>query len=73
MKAYEFPAKITAGGQLDIPAGFSDQLPRGQEIRVLLLVPETDTDQDQSAWARLTAEQFLAGYSEADSVYDRLP
>lgn len=71
MKAYEFPAKITADGQLDIPAGFSDQLPREKEVRVLLLVPETD--QDQSAWARLTAEQFLAGYSDADAVYDRLP
>lgn len=71
MKAYEFPAKITADGQLDIPAGFSDQLPREKEVRVLLLVPETD--QDQSAWTRLTAEQFLAGYSDADAVYDRLP
>lgn len=71
MKAYEFPAKITVDGQLDIPAGFSDQLPREKEVRVLLLVPETD--QDQSAWARLTAEQFLAGYSDADAVYDRLP
>ncbi|MSR81466.1 MAG: hypothetical protein EXS58_00860 [Candidatus Latescibacteria bacterium] len=71
MKAYEFPEKITADGQLDIPAGFSDQLPREKEVRVLLLVPETD--QDPSAWAQLTAEQFLAGYSDADVVYDRLP
>ena len=70
MKAYEFPGKITADGQLDIPAGFSEQLPRGQEIRVLLLVPETA--EDPSIWARLTAEQFLAGYSDADGLYDRL-
>jgi hypothetical protein len=25
---------------------------------------------EQSAWSRLTAEQFLAGYSEGDAVYD---
>jgi len=37
---------------------------------VLLLVPELD--QDHSAWAQVTAEPFLAGYSGADAVYDRL-
>jgi hypothetical protein len=25
---------------------------------------------EQSAWSRLTAEQFLAGYSEGDAIYD---
>ena len=28
--------------------------------------------EEQAAWFRLTAEQFLAGYSEADSIYDRI-
>ena len=27
--------------------------------------------EEQAAWSRLTAKQFLAGYSEADSIYDR--
>lgn len=27
---------------------------------------------EQMAWLRLTAEQFLAGYSEADAIYDKL-
>jgi hypothetical protein len=28
--------------------------------------------EDEEAWARLTAEQFFAGYSEADTVYDEI-
>ena len=28
--------------------------------------------EEQAAWSRLTAEQFFAGYSEADSIYDRI-
>jgi len=28
--------------------------------------------EEQAAWSRLTAEQFFAGYSEADAVYDRI-
>ncbi|CAN5903557.1 hypothetical protein BH24DEI2_BH24DEI2_28000 [soil metagenome] len=27
-------------------------------------------DGDDKAWSRLSAEQFLAGYDEADSIYD---
>ncbi len=27
--------------------------------------------EEQAAWSRLTAEQFFAGYGEADSIYDR--
>jgi len=29
-------------------------------------------ESDDEAWSRLSAEQFLAGYDEADSVYDAL-
>ncbi|MCY3024552.1 MAG: hypothetical protein NTW87_36725 [Planctomycetota bacterium] len=25
---------------------------------------------DDDAWARLTVEQFFAGYSDADAIYD---
>jgi len=28
--------------------------------------------EEQAAWSRLTAEQFSAGYSEADAIYDRI-
>ena len=41
-----------------------------QTIRVIVLINES-ADEEQ-AWARLTAEQFLAGYSDADAIYDQL-
>lgn len=72
MKAYEFPAKVTPEGKLDIPPVFTEMLPRGQVIRVIILISEPTDADEQAAWSRLTAEQFLAGYSEADAIYDKL-
>ena len=71
MIAYELPAKVTSEGQLDIPSAFAEMLPRGQVVRLLVLIDES-ADDEEAAWSRLTAEQFLAGYSEADSIYDTL-
>ncbi len=71
MIAYELSAKVTSDGQLDIPSVFAEMLPRGQVVRLLVLIDES-ADDEEAAWSRLTAEQFLAGYSEADSIYDTL-
>ncbi len=71
MIAYELVAKVTSDGQLDIPSVFAERLPRGQVVRLLVLIDESADDKD-AAWSRLTAEQFLAGYSETDSIYDTL-
>ena len=71
MKAYEFPAKVTSEGKLELPESMLAVLPRDQIVRVIVLIPEA-ADDEQAAWAKLTAEQFLAGYSEADSIYDTL-
>lgn len=72
MKAYEFPAKVTSEGNLDIPSGLTEMLPRDQVVRVIILVSDPADTHEQAAWSRLTAEQFLAGYSEADAIYDAL-
>ena len=72
MKAYEFPAKVTSEGQFDVPPVFADVLPRGMVVRVIVLINEPRDNLEQIDWARLTSEQFLAGYSEADSIYDSL-
>jgi hypothetical protein len=29
-------------------------------------------EDDDTAWQRLTAEQFFAGYAEADAAYDEV-
>ena len=69
MKAVEFLTQVGANNALEVPPEVAAQLPRGQSVRVIVLMPETDEDQE---WSRLTAEQFLAGYDESDAIYDRL-
>jgi len=71
MKAYELPVKVTSEGKLDIPPAFAEMLPRGQTVRVIVLVSEPSDAHEQTDWSRLTAEQFFAGYSEADAICDQ--
>ena len=70
MKAYENPLKITAEGKIELPDPRLALLPHGQTVRAFILVLEPADHAENGAWSRLTAAQFLAGYSEADSIYD---
>ena len=72
MKAYEFPVKVKPDGNLDLPMAVVELLPRGQVVRIIVLVSEPSDKDEQSAWARLTHEQFLAGYVETDAIYDKV-
>ena len=72
MKAYEVVTQVTPEGEFVLPATLVAQLPRQQIIRVIVLVPEPADLEEQTAWSFLTAEQFFAGYSEADAVYDQM-
>ena len=77
MKAYEFPAKVTASGNLEFPETLLKLLPNNQEVRVIVLVNEPiDTVEgeveENAAWHRLAAEQFFAGDSEDDAIYDKI-
>jgi len=71
MKAYEFPATLT-NGVLDLPTPLLNKLPKNQPIRVILLVNEGEEELEQKDWMRTAAEQFFAGYSDADAIYDQL-
>jgi hypothetical protein len=72
MKAYEFPCKVTPEGRLELPEALTKLLPANQVVRVIILLSEPTEREDEEAWTRLTAEQFFAGYSEADAVYDEI-
>ena len=76
MKAYEWTATVTREGKLKFPQETALVLPRECPLRVIVLVPEpTDNNplaSEEMAWSTLTAEQFLAGYDEADSIYDEI-
>ncbi len=70
MKAYDIPLKVTAEGKIELPDALLALLPHGQTVRAIILVPEPADHEENAAWSRLTAAQFMAGYSEADSIYD---
>ena len=72
MKAYELPCKVTSEGRLELPNALMKLLPANQVVRVIILLSEPTEREDEEVWARLTAEQFLTGYSEADAVYDEI-
>ena len=71
MKAYEFPSTVTRDGKLEVPTDIAGMLPRGQPVRLIVLVYEPG--EEDADWQTITAEQFLAGYSEADAIYDKVP
>jgi hypothetical protein len=70
MKAYEFPAHITADGKLELPDAALPRSLKSQAVRVIILINETENALEQTAWTDLTTTQFLAGYSSVDAVYD---
>ena len=69
MKAVEFQSELRPDRTLSVPASVSQQIPLGQTVRVLLLVPENLEDQ---AWEQLTAAEFGMGYDDSDAIYDQL-
>jgi hypothetical protein len=66
MKALEFSTTI-ADNNIEIPENIRLQLDKeGKQVRVILLIEES-ADND---WKKVTAQQFLNGYDESDSIYD---
>lgn len=68
MKAYEFPGHVTADGKLELPDFELPKLQHNQDVRVLVLVNEPETE--KADWQELTTTQFLDGYSSVDAIYD---
>ncbi len=71
MKTYEFPAKVTPAGDLELPDALAELLEQNDAARVVILLPEPADDEEDADWERLGDEEFLAGYTAADSIYDR--
>lgn len=72
MKAYEAIAKVTSEGKLELPDSVLQLLPSNQVVKVIVLVSEQTDTLEQVDWSRLTAEQFLAGYEQADNIYNSI-
>ena len=69
MKAMEFQTALSADQTLSVPGNIADAIPQGQSIRVLILIPESETDQE---WEQLSATDFGLGYADNDAIYDQL-
>jgi len=61
---------VTPDRKLSIPNALFEKLKHTQTVRVIVLINESADE--KRAWVHLTAEQFLAGYSDADAIYDQL-
>jgi hypothetical protein len=69
MKAIEFQSQLNPDHTITIPASLSGAIPIGQTVRVLVLLPDNDTE---SEWEQQAAEEFGRGYADTDAIYDQL-
>jgi len=67
MKAYEYSAEVLSDGHLSIPDNIKQQIKPSEKVRVMLLLED-----DDAAWTRLAASEFLRGYADKDVMYDNL-
>lgn len=68
MKAIEFKTRMK-DKFIKVPENLNLLLPEERDVRVILLFEEKEKLEDVD-FRNLANEQFLAGYSESDSVYD---
>ena len=69
MKAIEFQSQLNLDHTLTVPPSVMAAVPIGQTVRVLILIPESNIDQE---WEQLTAVDFGQGYADTDAIYDQL-
>ncbi len=71
MKALEFKSKIK-NNQILIPTRIQSEFKTQQDknVRVIVLIDDSDT-YDDFIFQQTTQSQFLNGYSESDSIYDK--
>ena len=70
MKRLELKAQLNADHTSTVSQGNARKIQGDEAVRVVLLVPEATEDQ---SWTALSADQFLAGYSDGDAIYSQLP
>jgi len=71
MKTLEFQGQLKPDGTMAVPENIAEQVPAGQTIRVMIVLPEAESEEKE--WTHMAAAEFLKGYAESDAVYDDLP
>ncbi len=72
MKAYEFPAKISREGSLEVPEALLQSLADEEVVRVIIVVKEVSDAEEDADWSQFSASQLMAQYDDADAIYDNL-
>ncbi|MCB0521913.1 MAG: hypothetical protein H6577_16595 [Lewinellaceae bacterium] len=67
MQALEFSTEVKNGNTIQLPEKFAALLKGGKKVKIIILYEENEKD-----WELLTAQQFINGYAEEDSIYDKL-
>jgi hypothetical protein len=67
MKTIQFLSKF-GRDKIEIPRRLRSKLRSGKNYRVIVFLDE-DAD-DEKAWKKMSANEFLKGYSAEDSIYD---
>jgi len=65
MQAYEFESSVDENGYMKLPARLINLIPKNKNIRTMVFI-----DDEDNLWKGLIKEQFFAGYSDSDSIYD---
>lgn len=68
MRALEFKSKIK-DNQILIPVRIQSELNSNQDVRVILLIGDSESD-DDLVFEPSAQRQFLKGYADSDSIYD---
>jgi hypothetical protein len=70
MKAYEFPSKLNAQGNLEIPEAVLQHLSSDQQLKIIVLVSEPSESSKQSAaddGLGFSATSFEASWKQANN------
>jgi hypothetical protein len=72
MKAIEFETKIK-GQSISIPDKVISEIKsiENKKIRVIMLIDESGEYKDEADFKTMAAEQFINGYADVDSIYDK--
>jgi hypothetical protein len=65
MKAYEFPAKLTVNGMLEVPPELRDSLSTDQPLRVIVLLEETNGSSENDDDDEMSVEDIKASLRQA--------
>jgi hypothetical protein len=69
MKAVEFESTVDAGGQIALPPEIANEIPPGEQLRVVVMWEPVNSD---LAWRTAGRQRFEAAYSPEDAVYEQL-